>query len=86
MVAANTYQKMTVSLIGRDDTAFMRSSSNRGIVYGILLTMFSQLTPIKLDFENDIFKIGNMSGMIKTTSQKIDLNILLNNINGEAYE
>lgn len=86
MADVNTYQKLTVSLIGRDDTVFMQSSSNRGLVYGVLLTMFSQLTPIKLDFENQLFNIGDMTGKIKSARQEVNLDQLLNNINGNAYE
>lgn len=86
MTDTNTYQKITVSLVGRDDTAFMRSSSNRGIVYGVLLTMFSQITPIKLDFEHHSFTIGDLTGSIKSSQQAVNLDELLNNLNGDAYE
>lgn len=70
-----SYEELTVELLGKDDTRWLASSSNQGVLLGVLLTRFNQNTPIEIDFSNQHYLIGTLNGTINTIKENktIDL-------------
>lgn len=70
-----TYEELTVELLGKDETRWLASSSNKGVLLGVLLTRFNQNTEIEVDFTNQHYLIGAFNGTIKTIkkTKTIDL-------------
>lgn len=64
-----SYEELTVELLGKDDTRWLASSSNKGVLLGVLLTRFNQNTPIEIDFTNQHYLIGTLNGTINTIKE-----------------